>query len=251
MEIFIITGTTKGLGHALVKNLIHENHHIISLSRSKSEDLMALAESKGCHLNYEIMDLNDIDQVEKTMEAVFKSFEGTEIEEITLINNAGVVLPVGKIGKTEISMNINNLHVNLVAPVVTMSKFVEKTQNLKIKKRILNISSGAGKKPYEGWSSYCASKSGLNMYSLCLNLEQKKEKYPVEVLSLAPFIMDTDMQNTLRNSKEEDFPLLEMFKDFKSEGKLLTPNQVAEIICKLIQGENWPEEVIADVRDYL
>lgn len=251
MEIFIITGTTKGLGHALVKNLIHENHHIVSFSRSQSNELLELAKKENAHLFYEIVDLNDIDQLEKALDNMFKSFEVMEIEKITLINNAGVVLPVGMIGTTDIAMNINNLHVNLVAPIIMMSKFVEKTQSLKIKKRIINISSGAGKKPYEGWSSYCASKSGLNMYSLCLNVEQKKEEYPVEVLSLAPFIMDTEMQNTLRNSKEEDFPLLDMFKGFKSEGKLLTPDQVAEMICNLIQGENWPEEVIADVRDFL
>ena len=65
-------------------------------------------------------------------------------------------------------------------------------------KRILNISSGAGRNPYEGWGAYCTTKAGLDHFSRVVAMEQANEQYPVEIVSIAPGIIDTDMQATIR-----------------------------------------------------
>jgi short-subunit dehydrogenase len=251
MDVFIITGTSQGLGNSLVKQLIRKEHRVYAISRRPSEDLQVLAQELGCHYKFIQKDLNDTKELDQVMHTILDSLKGHAFESLNLVNNAGVVHPVGKVGSKSWEDIENNIHVNLLAPILLMNSFVSLTQSLALKKRIINISSGAGKKPYTSWSSYCASKSGLNMFSEVLKLEQEKEAYPIEVLSLAPYIMDTNMQASLRSSSKDDFPLRETFIGFKDQNLLLKSDQVAEIVIQILKGDQWPDQVIKDVRDFI
>ncbi|MFB8735641.1 SDR family NAD(P)-dependent oxidoreductase [Bacillus sp. SL00103] len=58
---------------------------------------------------------------------------------------------------------------NLVIPVLLSHVFVPQTQSFNGKKMIVHLSSGAAKNPYKGWSAYCASKAGLDMFMRTLH----------------------------------------------------------------------------------
>ena len=50
--------------------------------------------------------------------------------------------------------------------------FLRATRNWAIDKRVLNISSGAGKRPVAGWAAYCAAKAGLDHFSRVVALDE-------------------------------------------------------------------------------
>jgi hypothetical protein len=44
------------------------------------------------------------------------------------------------------------MSINVIAPAVLMAVFIRRTAGLEIRRRIINISSGAARHPYAGWS---------------------------------------------------------------------------------------------------
>ncbi len=251
MKNVIITGTSRGLGKALAKTLIEEGHRVFSISRKKDQELMDFAEQKPGKLEFFEFDLADHNKIRTLMKEIFQKMDFATAEGIFLVNNAGVLAPVKRLEDCDNEEILNNLHVNLGAPLILTAAFIKHTQGFKGDKGVINISSGAGKKPHYGWSSYCAAKAGVNLFTQSVGLEQEKSEYPVKILSLAPAIMDTKMQEEIRSSDKEDFQELEKFQNYKKEGKLLASELVAEKVKELLLTGNYQQGELLDVRDLL
>jgi benzil reductase ((S)-benzoin forming) len=78
------------------------------------------------------------------------------------------------------------------------------------------------------------------------DLKQKGFK----VYSLAPGIVDTEMQAEIRKADQSEFPALERFTKYKSEGQLSPAEEVADKIFYLLSHPELFPEVIQDVRDF-
>ena len=153
------------------------------------------------------------------------------ISEIIFINNAGIVEPIDKIGKLDEGMIYNSIYVNFLAPALFTNKIIAR-KDLKI--TILNISSGAANKPFEGWAMYCSTKAGFKMFTEVLLAENQKNDQ-INVFNIDPGVMDTDMQRKIRDSNFEKFPLHNDFVKFKTDGRLAPAEKVArEIVIKYI-----------------
>ena len=111
-----------------------------------------------------------------------------------MIHNAGWIGPIQKIGNQELGAIASAYMINLVAPAVLSSKFINMYKSSKAQKVILSMSSGAAHNAIEGWSTYCSSKAGLNMLSKCID----EEYHDIINLSIAPGKVDTPMQNDIR-----------------------------------------------------
>ena len=72
---------------------------------------------------------------------------------------------------------------------------------------------------------YCAGKAYINMF---LRVFSKENEVPVVLYD--PGVVDTKMQEIIRNSSVHDFPQVETFKNFHSSHRLNSPNDVAEDI---------------------
>ena len=118
-----------------------------------------------------------------------------------------------------------------------MNYFIKFYNNNNATKIILNVNSGASKSPIPSWNTYCSSKSGLKMISDCVNFENKD----IISLSICPGKVDTNMQKEIRNSNTEDFPDVEIFREFYSNNNLKSPNKIAE---KLLFILNNPKKYI-------
>jgi len=235
----IITGTSRGLGEAIAINLLRPENHLYCISRSDNPKLIKIAKDKSILLDYYKCDLNDSETIEPLFDRIFDKIDLTQAASISLINNAGVIEPVTTAGKYKSETVSRNIRVNLIAPILTTNSFIKHTATLNAEKRIINISSGAANKAYHGWGAYCASKAGLNMFSACANLEQKNQKYPVKIISVAPGIVDTDMQAQIRSADKTDFADIERFIAFKKDGALTSPDQAAKEIIKLLTTDNF------------
>ncbi|NLL00219.1 MAG: (S)-benzoin forming benzil reductase [Clostridiales bacterium] len=233
MNYYIITGTSRGLGNAIVKGLLNPDNYIFCISRTRNEELIKLASRKKVGIEYITFDLLDVHKIKDIMERIFLSINKNSINSITLINNAGILSPIKPIELCSSEEIDRNIRINLTAPMILTSSFISNTVDINSERRIINISSGAGKKPYYGWSNYCTSKSGIDFFTQCVAVEQLSKKNPVKIISFAPGIIDTDMQAEIRKSKKECFEDVERFISFKTEGKLLQPDVVADYVIKL------------------
>lgn len=236
MNYYFITGTSKGLGKALTELLLKdENNFVYGLSRNCSIN----------HKNYShtSIDLSKIEEVEKYQ---FPQINSTS-NKITLINNAGMVGDVNHLGNVSNHKIIECYNLNLITPAILTNKFIGNF--IAEEKLIINISSGAGRTPIDGWNIYCSTKAGMNMLSQVIAEESKIKKSNTTVLSLAPGIIDTGMQTEIRNSNKAGFSNIERFIEYKNNGDLVKPEDTAKQIHQFITNKQLQENVICSVRD--
>lgn len=113
------------------------------------------------------------------------------------------------------------------------------------KRSVLNISSGAASHAVPGWSTYCASKAALEMFTKVL-----KEDHPdVNCFAIAPGIVDTEMQGEIRKASEDDFPELRRFIGYKEDGELADPKEVGRKILHVINNPDQFKDVSISLRD--
>ena len=234
MNYYIVTGTSRGIGEALAKSIIEPGNTLFAVSRTMNEDLVEYASALNVPVFYHEADLSIRDEAELFISSVFEKIHLTDNDKIALINNAGMLEPVAPVKSIDFEMTEKHLSLNLLAPFILSSVFLARTAALAIPKVILNISSGASSHPFSGWSVYCSSKAGVDMLTKAAGLEQSAEQHPAIIFALAPGIIETGMQELIRNTDENLFPDRNMFIQLYEEGKLAKVDDVAHIIMHSI-----------------
>jgi len=247
MNYYIITGTSSGIGEAIARKLILDRHRVFCISRSLNESLVELASSVQSKVWYKEFDLAEILLIPELINQIFLKIKPDEISAIALINNAAILDPIGPAGSYPATDLSRHMLVNLAAPMLLSSEFIRLTESLNVPKSIVNIGSGASTTPYAGWGPYCSSKAGLEMFTRSTNLEQQQKQFPVRVLSVAPGVVDTPMQEKLRNVSLSDFPMKPRFEELYLENQLSRPAEVADKITNLIFGKIPAENGIIDL----
>ncbi len=250
MRYHLITGISSGIGEALAARLIQQGDNVCGLSRNDNPALRELAEKYGVIYRFTPVDLSETGKLPVLVRAFFQETDKKNLSGISLINNAGTIEPVRFSGAAASREIKNHYLINLVAPAVLSNEFIRKSRKLRVHKNIINISSGAAHKPYEGWSSYCSGKAGLDMLTRTLGAEQKKAEFPVKVISVAPGVVDTPMQKMVRESNETDFPMRSRFEAMHEENRLLSPQTVAERIASLLFDDAIEGGSVIDLREY-
>lgn len=232
MNYFYITGTGKGIGSSIARELLKDkDNRVFGISR----------ENDITHPNFSFnkVDLSELHIVERMK---FKALQ--EPTKIVLINNAGMLGDINYLGKLSSNEIQQVYNVNLLAPTLLINQFIERYRDINCEKIIVNISSGASTNPYEAWSTYCASKAGLEMLSRVLIKEEEKQTHPFKVFSIAPGVVDTNMQEQIRATPIENFPHKEKFIDLKNNDQLFDRDFVADRIVDILA---HPNEVIEPI----
>lgn len=238
MHIYIVTGASKGLGAELYRQLKEHGHEVIGIARTNAHGMEQFIET----------DLSQTDGLESMLGQIIEPYY-QKATSFTLINNAGTVEPIGLVGTVAADRMTRAIALNLTAPMLLSNAFIANLEQFHGHKRIISISSGAGRNAYEGWGVYCATKAGLDHYTRVVAVEQQSAGYPVDVLSIAPGIIDTGMQETIRSSEKSDFPSIDRFVDYKEQGMLSSAAEVASKLIALLDREDFRSFCpIADIR---
>lgn len=230
MKQVFITGTSSGIGKALAEAyLTIGDIKVIGIAR---RNLIS-------HKNYrhEVLDLSDAKATES-----FEFFIPDNVSEVVLINNAGWLGEVGRLGDLD-SENITRLfQVNTAAPIILMNNFLKAIKKTSVKAKVFNVSSGVSQYPVDGWSNYCASKAALDMASRVVKVENPE----LDIYSVAPGIIDTEMQAEIRETNPKRFVNHSRFVDYHKNGQLRDANDVAGEIIDILQDKiETPETVFA------
>lgn len=233
MHLFIVTGSSRGLGAALAQQLAQAGHKVLGIARRAQPDLQA---------EQWALDLADPLPAAQRLQGWLQAHAGCE--SATLINNAALLSQPGPLAATELEELSAALRVGLEAPALLSRAFLAATAGVPTR-RILNISSGLGRRPMAGSVAYCAIKAGLDHMSRALALEEPG----VAIESLAPGVIDTDMQGQLRGADPARFAEQARFQGLKDAGQLQTAEATAAAIVRHLLRPDFGKTVVSDIRD--
>jgi NAD(P)-dependent dehydrogenase (short-subunit alcohol dehydrogenase family) len=140
-----------------------------------------------------VCDVADYAQAEKAVAAAVERLGGLSI----LLNNAGVIEPIGPLAESDPARWAHNIQINLTG-AYNMARAALPGMIAAGGGAIVNVSSGAAHRPLEGWSAYCSAKAGMYMLTRALHLETNSQG--VRTFGFAPGTVDTDMQVKIRAS---------------------------------------------------
>lgn len=243
-DTFLVTGASKGLGRSIAISLANSGKSVIALARS-SPDLDSLYELlKQISPNSQIVSCDlasrkDISNAVGKIKSDFKHLSG-------IVHNAGTISPIENMLDVSRDSWERAVNVNLIG-VQDLTQSLDSLIGGDSHTRVVTISSGAAKRPLHGWSSYCVSKAGLDMWTRCLAEEGESEN--ISALAIAPGIVDTGMQKEIRQADESSFPLLQNFIDYHKNGELTNPDDVAQKLLPYLVGDLGQNGDILDVRN--
>lgn len=233
MHLYLVTGSSRGLGAALVEQLTQPGNAVVGIARHTNPALKA---------EQWTLDLADPLSAAEHMQAWLRANTGWH--SATLINNAALLSTPGRLAATDLAELSAALRVGLEAPALLSRVFLAETASVPMR-RILNISSGLGRRAMAGSAAYCAIKAGLDHLSRALALEAPE----VGVVSLAPGVIDTDMQVQLRGANPAQFPEQARFQGLKDGGQLQTAEATASAIIQFLISRHFGKTTVADIRD--
>ncbi len=147
-----------------------------------------------------------------------------------LVNNAGVLDPIGPLAESDGAAWLRNIAIN-VGGTYLVTRTVLPGMIDRGAGRIVNISSGAADHASAGWSAYCAAKAAVDQLSRALALEI--DGSGVSVCAFHPGLLDTGMQERIRRATPEEFPRVAEFREAHASGRVQDPHGPARIVAYL------------------
>ena len=238
MHYYYITGTGKGIGRALAEKLLDKaNVQVAGFSRTNDIS----------HPGFRFIPM-DLEDTEALGDFTFPAHP--DAASISLVNNAGTLGEVGRVGTLSNSRVKTAITVNLIAPAILTNNFIAAYRDSTCERTVLNISSGAAATPVDGWSSYCSSKAALDMFTRVTARELELDKVPVRVLSVYPGVVDTAMQGEIRSADRKGFSRLDDFIAYKSNKELKSPEEVAEKLISIVFESRDTINTVFSLRDF-
>lgn len=248
MEYYIITGASKGLGRGFAELLYEQGHSVVNLARTPGDFFADAAADE--RKSYHQVDLTRLNAPGFLLEHIFRQFENAPPTKVVLVQNAGSIHPLNPVGKLPEKELTQLVELNLLAPIRLTNSFIRLLEDNSFKKEVWMVSSGAAHRAVHGWSGYCSTKAGLLHFSRCVAQEQKEVTHPVRVLSIAPGVVDTGMQEDIREASEEQSQVVQRFRDLKANNELLSPRESAAAFLKIAQDPAAPAGEPLDIRSW-
>ena len=223
-KIVVLTGASRGIGHATVKKFASENWRVITCSRQAFDERCPWPGGERNHIQ---LDLSNPNQTIEAIEEI-KARIGPKLH--ALVNNAGIS-PKGKNGSRLNTLNTDLriwghvFHVNFFASVVLARGLQRELTSAR--GAIVNVTSIAGSKvhPFAG-PAYATSKAALS----ALTREMAADFGPlnVRVNAIAPGEVETDILSAGTDKLVQQIPLR----------RLGLPEEVANTIFFLCSNES-------------
>jgi benzil reductase ((S)-benzoin forming) len=248
-HLTLLTGASRGMGLAMAEQLLAAGHDLLCISRKQNDALAQKAAAAGVKCEQWTVDLSRPETAATRLETWLAALDAGAYASVTLINNAGAIPRIAPIAGIPAGEIADALRVGLEAPMLLTSAFLRATANWRGARKVLNISSGLGRRAMASQSPYCAAKAGMDHFTRCVALEEAQNPNGAKVCSLAPGVIDTDMQVHLRSADASQFPDVDNFVGLKDKGLLTSPQEAAARVLGYLARADFGANPAADVRD--
>lgn len=222
----LITGGSAGIGLELAKRPLELGNEVIICGRAETRLAEAKKELPALHTKQ--CDVSDRTQRQALFEWVQKEFPTLNV----LVNNAGIQKEIDfKKGTEELFVDGDEIELNFQAPVHLSALFTPHLMNQQ-EAAIVQVTSGLAFNPLAVYPVYCATKAALHSFSLTLRHQLRDTS--VEVIEMAPPMVDTGLNQksrdkqglTYRGITSEEY--VQYFLDGLKEGKQEITNERVE-----------------------
>ncbi|MCA8921655.1 MAG: SDR family NAD(P)-dependent oxidoreductase [Planctomycetes bacterium] len=218
-KVAVITGASRGLGAGVAEAWGARGIQLALCARS------SFAAPAGAYAA----------QVDVASAAAVAEFAQATVERFGRIdlwlNNAGVLEPVGFVHDLGSEAVRQHLAINALGAFHGTQAFVRHLRQREGEGVLLNVSSGAALSGYAGWGPYCMGKAALDRLTECVQLEEAA--HGLLAYAVAPGVIDTAMQATIRGCSPEVFPAVAKFHDLKAREAFNSPGYVAHELLRL------------------
>lgn len=235
-KVAIVTGGSRGIGFSIAKIFAENGAQVVITSKDKSrleKSVSNLSNTIGISA-----DIRNEEDVKNVVEQTVKKFGRLDI----LVNNAGIFPKIKQLHEIDESEWQEVLDVNLTGQfrfTKAAIPYLKKTSG-----SIINISSDAGLKAYQGFNAdaYSASKAALIVLTKCWALEYSRDK--IRVNCICPGVVDTDMTKPfLKTEKDREF-----MNNEHPIGRIGKPEEVAKAVLYFASGDSsWTTGAILTV----
>ena len=227
-KVALITGGSRGIGFAIAKTLSENGASVVITS--KNSEKLNIAKSKISNSFGITCDIKKTNEVKNVVDETIKKFCRLDI----LINNAGIFPKIKKLHEIDENEWDEVLDVNLTGQFRFTKEAIPHLQ--KTSGCIINISSDAGLKAYQGFNAdaYSATKAALIVLTKCWALEYAKDK--IRVNCICPGVVDTDMTKPfLKNQKD-----IEFMNNEHPLGRIGQPEEIGKAVLYFVSDDaSW------------
>jgi len=227
--VVVVTGSSTGIGRALASRLAAASATVIGCARRSAAPIEGVEQ-------HEL----DLSLPGAIAELIARAAERGPID--AWVNNAGSLGRIGPLADVEADELMGHVALNVASIAEASAAFADHVRSRPGPGVLINLSSGAASSPRAGWAMYCASKAYIDMLTRTLALET--EDGELRVYSVAPGVVDTDMQSQIRQVDERRFPSRQLFVEMHRRGELRHPDEVAVQLVELLAGRWHPDEVV-------
>ena len=197
----IITGASRGLGFEIAKQYLAAGASVGICARDEAVlDAAAATLAKlvgpGQALIALPADVSKRDDVERIVEMAAKRFGRLDV----LVNNAGVLGPMGAVDAIDLQGWVRAVEINLLGPVL-LSRAALPHLKKSARGKIVQLSGGGATQPLPGLSAYAASKAAAVRFME--TLAEELRPHHIDVNALAPGLLDTRMLDAMLDAGAE------------------------------------------------
>ena len=235
-KVALITGGSRGIGFAIAKTLSENGASVVITS--KNSEKLNMAKSKISNSLGITCDIKKTNEVKNVVDETIKKFGRLDI----LVNNAGIFPKIKKLHEIDENEWDEVLDVNLTGQFRFTKEAIPHLQ--KTSGCIINISSDAGLKAYQGFNAdaYSATKAALIVLTKCWALEYAKDR--IRVNCICPGVVDTDMTKPfLKNQKG-----IEFMNNEHPLGRIGQPEEIGKAVLYFVSDDaSWVTGAILTV----
>lgn len=237
-KTIVITGASRGLGAGIAETLLAKGMRLGLCARTSS---VFAGQDK---VVFSSLDVRDEDAMFAFAQSVENEFGGIDL----WINNAGILEPIDFVRELKSQDFLDHLAVNVAGVLHGSKAYLKHRKKYDGGGVLINISSKAALQGYAAWAAYCAGKAAVDRLTECIQLEEASTG--LRAYSIAPGVIDTDMQSTIRSLSKEQFPTVEKFITIKKNEAFNSPSFVAMRIFEIAFGDApKPENVVLRLDD--
>lgn len=237
--VVVITGASRGLGAGIAAELADRGFRLGLCARTEPDPPPGADTARIITAAVDVTDAPAVD--------AFGERVATDLGPISIwINNAGLLGPIAPARSADPEEVRDAVLVNVLGVFNGSAAFARLSRRRPGPEPILvNISSGAASSVYPGWSTYGPTKAAVEH----LGRHVAAEEPGLRVVSLAPGVVDTDMQTAIRAADEGDFPAVDRFRRLREDDAYNRPGWIADRIIALWDRTWVPDHDVVRVPD--